>query len=65
MRELIDLQSRDLVVTQDLGIGMMLWMCHFFPEEPWARLQKRRCLAVLDTIWIVEVISAGSRAFTT
>jgi len=54
MRELIDLQSADLVVTQDLGIGMMLWMCHFFPEEPWARVQKRRCLSVLDSMWIAD-----------
>jgi hypothetical protein len=54
MSELIDLQTADLVITQDLGIGMMLWMCHFFPEEPWARLQKKRCLAVLDSMWIAD-----------
>ena len=43
-----------LVVTQDLGIGMMLWMCHFFPDEPWARVQKKRCLAVLDRMWTAD-----------
>ena len=35
MRELIDGQAGKLVITQDLGLGMMLWMSHFFPEEPW------------------------------
>ncbi len=33
MREIIDKTARDLVITQDLGLGMMLWMTHFFPEE--------------------------------
>ena len=33
MKEIIDKTARDLVITQDLGLGMMLWMTHFFPEE--------------------------------
>jgi hypothetical protein len=52
MRGLIDNTAADLVITQDLGLGMMLWMTHFFPEEPWARLQKTRCLKILDRMWI-------------
>ncbi len=51
MRYLIDQTVPDLVVTQDLGIGMMLWMTHFFPSEPWARIQRPRCLHILDTMW--------------
>jgi len=54
MRALIDMTARDLVITQDLGLGMMLWMTHFFPEEPWARLQKTRGLKILDRMWIDE-----------
>ena len=35
MRLLIEITA-DLVITQDLGLGMMLWMTHFFPGEDWA-----------------------------
>jgi hypothetical protein len=51
MRLLIDRSAPQLVITQDLGIGMMLWMTHFFPEEDWARAQRTRCLAMLDRMW--------------
>lgn len=51
LRRLIDQTARDLWITQDLGIGMMLWMSHFFPEEEWARLQMRRCLRTLEQMW--------------
>lgn len=33
MKEIIDKTAPDLVITQDLGLGMMLWMTHFFPGE--------------------------------
>ena len=52
MGELVDDSVRTLRVTQDLGIGMMLWTTHFFPEEPWAKLQRHRCLEILDDLWI-------------
>ena len=52
MREIIDRSAADLVVTQDLGLGMMLWLTHFFPDEHWAELQSRRSLAMLDRMWI-------------
>jgi hypothetical protein len=51
MRALIDKAAPDLMITQDLGLGMMLWMTHFFSEEPWARQQKTRCLKTLDRMW--------------
>lgn len=51
MRELIDQQYRTLEVDQDLGLGMMLWLAHFFPEEDWARYQAIRTLEVLDRLW--------------
>ncbi len=51
MRALIDASAPDLTITQDLGIGMMLWMSHFFPEEDWAVLQRARGLHVLDRMW--------------
>ncbi|HYU34579.1 MAG TPA: hypothetical protein VEW48_20710 [Thermoanaerobaculia bacterium] len=52
MRQIVEKSWRDLVITQDLGLGMMLWMSHFFPEEPWARAQRERSLTVLDRMWI-------------
>lgn len=52
MREIVEASWRDLFITQDLGLGMMLWMSHFFPEEPWARAHRTRSLAVLERMWI-------------
>jgi hypothetical protein len=52
MRELMENAYRDLVITQDLGIGMMLWMTHFFSEEAWARWQRERCLEILPRLWV-------------
>lgn len=49
---LVEAQYRQLHITQDLGIGMMLWMSHFFPDEEWARVQRERCLRTLDTMWV-------------
>ena len=54
MRSLIELSERELVITQDLGLGMMLWMTHFFPEESWAMIQRRRSLVMLDRMWWPE-----------
>jgi hypothetical protein len=54
MGVLVERSAPELVITQDLGIGMMLWMTHFFPAEPWARIQQPRCLAILDGMWREE-----------
>jgi len=54
MRALIERITPSLVITQDLGIGMMLWMTHFFPAEDWAQVQHARCLAMLDHMWIED-----------
>nr|WP_166180467.1 hypothetical protein [Altererythrobacter segetis] len=51
MRQLIDGQYRSLEIDQDLGLGMMLWLAHFFPDEPWARVQTQRSLAALEELW--------------
>lgn len=51
MRVLVERSAPELLITQDLGIGMMLWMTHFFPKEPWARIQQPRCLSVLERMW--------------
>ena len=30
----------------------MLWLAHFFPDEEWARAQRRRSLDALDALWV-------------
>ncbi len=52
MSQLIDASYPSLSIDQDLGLGMMLWLCHFFPTERWAVQQKARSLAQLDELWI-------------
>jgi hypothetical protein len=52
MREIIDLQYRSLEIDQDLGLGMMLWLAQFFPEEDWAKEQRERSIASLDALWV-------------
>jgi len=52
MREIVDKTAGQLVITQDLGLGMMLWMTQFFPEENWAELQRRHSLVMLDRMWV-------------
>lgn len=52
MRSIMDRQYQTLAIDQDLGLGMMLWLAHFFPEEHWAKEQKERALAALDFLWV-------------
>ena len=33
MKTVVERSYENLVITQDLGLGMMLWMTCFFPEE--------------------------------
>lgn len=51
MKALVDLSAPELFITQDLGLGMMLWMTHFFPDEEWAVSQWSRCLRQFDAMW--------------
>jgi hypothetical protein len=52
MGELIERSWQALDITQDLGLGMMLWLAHFFPDEPWAQAQTNRALRTLNGMWI-------------
>jgi hypothetical protein len=52
MERLVQRLHRDLDVTQDLGLGMVLWLSHFFPGATWARVLRERSLATLDRMWI-------------
>lgn len=52
MQELVEQSSPSLRITQDLGLGMMLWLSHFFPREPWALAQRARAFATLESMWV-------------
>ncbi len=52
MQQLMEPTYRSLRITQDLGLGMMLWLSHFFPREGWATVQRDRALATLESMWI-------------
>jgi hypothetical protein len=52
MKTIMDRQYRSLDIDQDLGLGMMLWLAHFFPEEDWAKVQADRSFDSLDDLWI-------------
>jgi hypothetical protein len=52
MQVLVDRSFCELHVNQDLGLGMLLWMSHFFPREPWAMKLRERSLATLERMWI-------------
>jgi hypothetical protein len=52
MREIMELQYESLHIDQDLGLGMMLWLAHFFPDEDWAVVQRELCIGALDRLWV-------------
>lgn len=51
MKQIMGRQYQTLQIDQDLGLGMMLWLAHFFPEEEWAKAQSQRAVAALDRLW--------------
>jgi hypothetical protein len=52
MKTIVERSYRNLSISQDLGLGMMLWMTHFFPDEDWARVHHDRSLKMLTRMWI-------------
>jgi len=52
MKALMDRTYQSLTITQDLGLGMMLWLTHFEPDDAWACVQQRRCLQMLENMWV-------------
>lgn len=51
MQTLIEKSYRSLQINQDLGLGIMLWLTHFFPRERWAKTQRKRSLGMLEKLW--------------
>ena len=42
---------RGLVIDQDLGLGMALWLASWHAGQPWARRLKAASLAALRGLW--------------
>jgi hypothetical protein len=51
MKAIIGQQYRTLDIDQDLGLGTMLWLAHFFPDEVWAQVQIAKSIETLDLLW--------------
>ena len=52
MHALMEREWPTLTIDQDLGLGMMLWLAHFFPQEEWAAVHTRRSLEMLSSMWV-------------
>lgn len=49
---LVERSWRRLWITQDLGLGMMLWSASRCPDEAWSREHRRRSIEVLGDMWV-------------
>lgn len=52
LESVVQATSSRVAIAHDLGLGMMLWLSHFFPEESWATEFRARALLQLDEMWI-------------
>lgn len=52
MQDLVMGSYQTLSINQDLGLGMMLWLSHFFPDEPWAIWQRLKSQKNLEHLWV-------------
>ena len=52
MYTLIQKDYHKFSCTQDLGLGEVLWMTHFFPDESWAQLLRQRAEKQLNEMWV-------------
>lgn len=52
MRKLMMPRYDRLYIDQDLSLGMMLWLCHFFANESWSVNLHQRSLYHLDQLWV-------------
>ncbi len=43
---------QSLAPDHGVDLGLLLWITHFFPGEPWSLLVRERALAALDGRWI-------------
>jgi len=48
---LIQSHFQDFSCTQDLGLGEMLWMTSWFPEEEWAKVVREKSIKTLEKMW--------------
>jgi len=54
MQTLVQKNWRNFNCSQDLGLGEVLWMTHFFPEEEWAQHLRQVSTSMLNSMWNKE-----------
>jgi hypothetical protein len=52
MEAMVQATHRSLTPDHGVDLGLLLWITHFFPREPWALGLRERALADLDGRWI-------------
>jgi len=52
MRKLIDKNYPNFSCSQDLGLGEILWMSHFYKDEDWAKYVSQQAIETLDIMWV-------------
>ncbi len=49
---MVERTYRALAPDHGLDLGLLLWIAHFFPAQPWSLLLRERVLAALDARWV-------------
>jgi hypothetical protein len=52
MKDLVEATYQHVRPRHDMAAGLMLWLCHFFPDEEWAVHQRRAALTALENVWV-------------
>jgi hypothetical protein len=52
MEELVRRTCPALAPDHGVDLGLLLWITHFFPCEPWSLFLRERALAALDARWV-------------
>ncbi|MEZ5238949.1 MAG: hypothetical protein R2716_08345 [Microthrixaceae bacterium] len=59
LEALVEQLWEDLVIHQDLGLGMMLWAASWCARDRWALVHRRRSLEVLEAMWVEPAPEGG------
>ncbi len=52
LEEMVRKTFQSLAPDHGVDLGLLLWITHFFPGEPWSLLLREQTLAALDARWV-------------